>query len=191
MARDDITSIDHKLIQISLVKFTDEQIAEVAKHVGVPVEYVQDYLAGDIPRDAIIERAFYAVTSMYPFRAFDAKPWVGNLTDFDVYQERAGSTAIYPSRGKSLCYPALGLAGEAGEVAEKVKKMVRSGRDLFAQPTDEERAAIKKEMGDVLWYVAAVCHEAGLSMSDVARSNLEKLASRKERGVIEGDGDDR
>lgn len=113
------------------------------------------------------------------------------MHDFDAYQELAGTTAMYPGRGESCCYPAMGLAGEAGEVNEKVKKMVRDRMDLFAQPSDEERAKIKKELGDVLWYIAAVCHEAGLSMSDVARFNLEKLASRRERGVIHGEGDDR
>lgn len=110
--------------------------------------------------------------------------------DFAEYQKRAGSTAIYESRGKSLCYPALGLAGEAGEVAEKVKKLVRV-EGLFAQPDDDFKARLKKELGDVLWYIAATCFEAGLDMDDVAQANIEKLASRKERAVLHGEGDDR
>jgi NTP pyrophosphatase (non-canonical NTP hydrolase) len=111
--------------------------------------------------------------------------------DFKTYQERAGTTAMYPSRGKSLCYPALGLAGEAGEVAEKVKKLVRGDGDLYAQPDEALRQALAGELGDLLWYIAALCFELDLKMSDVAQANLEKLASRKKRGVIHGDGDSR
>lgn len=115
----------------------------------------------------------------------------GAMQDFDMYQELAGTTAIYPGRGESLIFPALGLAGEAGEVAGKTKHLIRVANDLYAQPDDAFREALKKELGDILWYVAAVCHEAGLSMADVASANLAKLASRKERGVIYGEGDDR
>lgn len=192
MTRTDRIQNDHRLTQISLVKFTDEQVETVAKHLDVSVEEVQTYLSGDVPRDADMERAFYAVTSMYPFRPNGVgEPLPLNLHHFDLYQQRAGTTAMYPGRGQSLCYPAMGLAGEAGEVNEKAKKIVRDRQDLFAQPNDVEREKIKKELGDVLWYIAAICHEAGLSMKDVAEANLKKLASRKERGVIHGDGDDR
>lgn len=107
--------------------------------------------------------------------------------DFKAYQKKAGETAIYPNRGDNLPYAALGLAGEAGEVANKVKKILRGDTTL-----DEAfRATIKKELGDILWYIAACCHEAGLDMSDVAEANVAKLAGRKEHGTLRGDGDDR
>jgi len=107
--------------------------------------------------------------------------------NFSEYQQKAGSTAVYPNRGNHIAYPALGLAGEAGEVAEKVKKLLRGDYPL----DDALRAVLTKELGDVLWYVAAVCHEVGIDMQDVAETNVAKLASRKERGVLRGDGDDR
>ena len=107
---------------------------------------------------------------------------------FQQYETRAGETARYPGRGSgSLVYPVLGLNGEAGEVAEKLKKIVR---DRGGEVGDE-RAALIKELGDVLWYVAACCHELGVSMEEVAQGNLEKLASRRERGVLHGSGDER
>ena len=109
---------------------------------------------------------------------------------FDEYQRLAGRTAIYPGRDEAgvAPYPALGLAGEAGEVCEAVKKAIR---DDGGEITDERRRALHKELGDVLWYVAALCEELDVSMGDVARHNLEKLADRHRRGVIHGDGDER
>lgn len=109
---------------------------------------------------------------------------------FSLYQKNAASTALYPRgpEGAIAPYPALGLAGEAGEVAEQVKKAIRDDQGRI---TESRRAALKKELGDVLWYVAALCSELDLDMADVAQTNLDKLASRKERGVIQGDGDDR
>jgi NTP pyrophosphatase (non-canonical NTP hydrolase) len=104
------------------------------------------------------------------------------------YQELSGMTAVYPGRGSNFVYPTLGLCGEAGEVAEKVKKLVRDGD---AVPTDEFRAAIKKELGDVLWYLAQMCHEMGFALDDVGQANIDKLRSRMERGKLNGSGDDR
>ena len=103
------------------------------------------------------------------------------------YQRRSRSTAQYP-REAALAYPALGLCGEAGEVAEHIKKMIR---DDGWQLSDERRAAIKKELGDVLWYVAQLATELEIELEDVAQTNLDKLASRMERGVLAGSGDDR
>jgi NTP pyrophosphatase (non-canonical NTP hydrolase) len=109
--------------------------------------------------------------------------------DLDAYQEGALRTALYPAvGGHRFVYPALGLANEAGEVLGKIKKLFR---DRGGRVTPEFREEIKKELGDVQWYVAVLAHEFGLSASDVARANLEKLASRAERGVLGGDGDER
>lgn len=108
--------------------------------------------------------------------------------NFEDYQARAMSTAIYPNRGNNLVYPVLGLNGEAGEIAEKLKKIIRdSGGEL----SPESRKALSKELGDVLWYVAACCDELGLRMDSVASDNIAKLASRKERGQLSGSGDNR
>lgn len=108
--------------------------------------------------------------------------------DFAAYQQRSRGTAVYPGAGDNLLYPTLGLCGEAGEVAEKVKKMLRDDDGMLS---DERRAAIAKELGDVLWYVAQVATEAELDLDEVASANLEKLLSRQERGVLQGSGDER
>ena len=107
--------------------------------------------------------------------------------DFSDYQRFSRRTAEYP-REAWLSYPALGLAGEAGEVAEHVKKAIR---DDGARITDERRAALAAELGDVLWYTSQLATELGLELEDIARENLEKLFSRQERGVLSGSGDNR
>lgn len=107
---------------------------------------------------------------------------------FDEYQKKSRETAIYPDKGNNFIYPTLGLVGEAGETAEKVKKILR---DDGGKITDLKRGEIKKEMGDVLWYVAQMATEFGLSLEEVAALNIEKLQSRKERGMLHGSGDNR
>ena len=107
--------------------------------------------------------------------------------DFDSYQKAAGETALYRDAYR-VTYPALGLASEAGEVAGKVKKVLRDRDGNFS---DEQVAAIKDELGDVLWYIAALSSDLGLSLGDIANGNIEKLRSRLERGAIQGDGDQR
>ncbi len=104
------------------------------------------------------------------------------------YQQRAALTAKYPNAGQNPIYPTLGLAGEAGEVADKVKKVVRDKGGTFDA---ESIAAIGKELGDVLWYVARLAAELGLDLEQVAQANLDKLASRQQRGVLGGSGDER
>jgi len=106
--------------------------------------------------------------------------------NFIDYQNQANDTAIYPN-GSRLVYPALGLTGEAGEVADKIKKLIRDKRTLDAQ----ERNEIAKEVGDVLWYVAAMARDLGIDMDTMARMNLEKLRDRAKRGVVGGSGDAR
>jgi NTP pyrophosphatase (non-canonical NTP hydrolase) len=107
--------------------------------------------------------------------------------DLSEYQRLSRRTAEYP-REAWLAYPALGLAGEAGEVAEHAKKTIR---DDGGRVTEERRAAMAKELGDVLWYVAQLASELKLDLDEIAQSNLDKLLSRQQRGVLSGSGDDR
>jgi NTP pyrophosphatase (non-canonical NTP hydrolase) len=108
--------------------------------------------------------------------------------DMLEYQRRSRATAIYPGAGRNLAYPALGLCGEAGEAAEKVKKALRDDGGVLSA---ERRAALGAELGDVLWYVAQLATEAGLDLDAVAEANLAKLRSRHERGALSGSGDAR
>ena len=108
--------------------------------------------------------------------------------DLNQYQRKARSTALYPDLGSNPIYPALGLCGEAGEVADKVKKVLRDEAGVFS---DERRQAIALELGDVLWYVSQLSDELGYSLETVAQANLDKLASRAQRQVIGGSGDQR
>jgi len=105
-----------------------------------------------------------------------------NLKDFDTYQKEARKTAIYPNIGSNLWYPTLGLTGEAGEVAEMVKKYYRDGTKMYG---------LSKELGDVLWYIANLAEELGLSLSSIAQENLSKLQDRKNRNKLHGSGDNR
>lgn len=108
--------------------------------------------------------------------------------NFEEYQKESRKTALYPSAGSNFVYPTLGLSGEAGEVAEKIKKVIR---DKDGVMDDETREMIKKELGDVLWYVSQISSELDLSLDEVAKGNIEKLFSRLERGKISGSGDNR
>ena len=108
--------------------------------------------------------------------------------DFHTYQQRSRATACYPDAGANPIYPTLGLCGEAGEVADKVKKVLRDQGGEFSA---EVIAALQLELGDVLWYVAQLATELGLELDQVAEANLDKLASRSARNVISGSGDSR
>jgi len=108
--------------------------------------------------------------------------------DFHDYQQRSRETARYPQAGENLLYPTLGLCGEAGEVADKVKKVMR---DHGGQIDDSRREDLAFELGDVLWYVAQLATELGLDLDAIAAANLTKLASRAARNVIGGSGDRR
>jgi NTP pyrophosphatase (non-canonical NTP hydrolase) len=107
--------------------------------------------------------------------------------ELSEYQQLSRRTAQYP-REAWLAYPALGLAGEAGEVAEHAKKAIR---DDEGSVNDARREAMAKELGDVLWYVAQLATELELDLDQIAQGNLEKLLSRQQRGVLSGSGDDR
>lgn len=108
--------------------------------------------------------------------------------EFSEYQIRAKETAIYPNVGSNYVFPTLGLVGEAGELANKVKKIQRDHGDVI---TDDITEFIVNEMGDLMWYMAQLSTEFGISLEDVAAKNLNKLAARKEAGNITGSGDDR
>ena len=107
---------------------------------------------------------------------------------FEEYQKRSRETALYPNKDNNFVYPTLGLAGESGEVAEKIKKVLRDKKGVIDEATKQELA---KELGDVLWYVSQIATELKLSLGDIASQNMEKLLSRKERGVLRGSGDNR
>lgn len=105
--------------------------------------------------------------------------------NFNDYQHRTSSTAIYPEE-KALEYLALGLCSEAGEVAGKLKKIIR---DYGSNMTEEKRFELASELGDVLWYVSQLALELNVTLDVVAHENIAKLADRKERGAIGGSGD--
>lgn len=109
----------------------------------------------------------------------------------DEYQAEATKTAQYKGKGTldGLVYVALGLAGEAGEVAGKVKKILRG--DHGYELTPEIREALIGEAGDCMWYLSQLCEGLNIGMAEVCRRNLEKLADRVRRGVIKGSGDNR
>ncbi len=108
--------------------------------------------------------------------------------DMQAYQLTSRKTAIYPDCNRTMIFPTLGLVGEAGEVAEKVKKI---WRDAGGTPSPDDRKELAKELGDVLWYLAQLASELHLSLADIARMNLAKIAARKEKSTIHGHGDNR
>lgn len=111
------------------------------------------------------------------------------------YQEAALTTAVYPEQFRVI-YPALGMNGEAGEVADKVKKVIRdtvlliNAKGAIVLP-DDKRIELAKEIGDVLWYCATLANDLGMKLEDVAQMNIDKLKSRQERGKLSGSGDNR
>ena len=110
-----------------------------------------------------------------------------NIETLNEYQQRALETAVYP-KDKKIIYPTLGLTGEAGEVADKVKKVIRDNNQEF---DDDRRQAIALEVSDVLWYVATLANDLGYTLQEIAEMNYAKLKSRQERGKIGGSGDER
>lgn len=110
--------------------------------------------------------------------------------NFDDYQAQARTTVVYAqvSGISLLAYVALGLAGECGELSNKIKKVYRDDNGFL---TDARRAEIVKELGGCQWYLSQLCSELGLRLEDVAQANLDLLADRHVRGVINGDGDNR
>ena len=107
--------------------------------------------------------------------------------DFTKYQQTAVETAIYPDTHRIL-YPALGMAGEAGEVANKVKKIIRDGTENLPEDWKDQLAS---EIGDVLWYCAALSNDIGIPLALIAAQNRDKLLARKQKGTLQGSGDTR
>ena len=131
------------------------------------------------------------------FDDFDDESWEdydnSNFT-FDEYAADVMDKAIYPGY---LVYPVLGLTGEAGEVAEKLKKFFRDSdgdmelEDPMVEMTPEFRMEMALELGDVLWYVAAAASDLGYELSEIAYMNMEKLQDRQKRHKLQGSGDHR
>ena len=108
--------------------------------------------------------------------------------ELNNYQKNALTTAVYTSDEQKLICTVLGLNGEAGEVAEKIKKVWRDKQGIV---DEQDRKDVLKELGDVLWYVAVLADALGWTLEEVGQTNLEKLKSRFARGKIQGSGDDR
>ena len=106
--------------------------------------------------------------------------------DANTYQTAALQTAIYPNMSNNFIYPTLGLVGEAGEVAEKAKKIIRDGDGTL---TPETREKMAMELSDVCWYVAVLAYELDYTLEEIMQMNIDKLRSRQERGVLSGSGD--
>ena len=116
------------------------------------------------------------------------KLFINELLTPDKYEELAGQTSIFPKE-KALEYLALGMTSEAGEVAGKVKKLIRDGEDV--EGFEMKKIAIASEIGDVIWYCAMMAKEVGVPLNDIMKENLKKLHGRKERGTLQGSGDNR
>ena len=107
--------------------------------------------------------------------------------ELNEYQKEAMQFNNMPKE-YAIVFPVLGLNGEAGEVAEKVKKVLRDNEGVF---TEEKRQEIAKELGDVLWYLSTLANDIGYTLDEIGEMNIHKLMSRQQRGVIHGDGDNR
>ena len=107
---------------------------------------------------------------------------------FNEYQKEASLTAKYPIIGKNYIYPVLGLAGEVGELLNKVKKIFRDDEEEISK---ERKKQIEEELGDILWYLSEIATKLGISLQIVALNNNTKLQSRKQRNRIQGEGDNR
>ncbi len=110
------------------------------------------------------------------------------MKDFNTYQTESRKTWGIIPMNHPIVYPTMGLVNEAGEVTGKIKKIFR---DQNGQITEEDKQSLKNELGDVLWYLTQICTELGLTLEEVAETNIAKLASRQERGKLGGDGDNR
>lgn len=106
---------------------------------------------------------------------------------FNEYKNEAIKTAIYPQNYK-IIYPTLGMCGECGEVAEKIKKVIRDKQGIFDADKTKE---IEKELGDVLWYIANICNDLNIDFDNVAQNNINKINARVQNNTLHGNGDNR
>ena len=122
----------------------------------------------------------------------EAKQWMKekqmSTITATLYQDKACETAIFPKH-KAMEYLALGLTGEAGEIANKIKKFIRDG--ATEEEFLEKKIQIGYEIGDVLWYCAVLAEEMGMNLGHIMEKNLQKLNDRKQRGKLSGSGDNR
>jgi len=167
---------------IEVVK-PDEGTLYILLPVGLDVGDYDDYvyglnLASEGHWDETKEREYF---NQHVGELRESKKKDMKMTTFEEYQLAASETAIY-SDSLKVMYPAMGLAGEVGEVLNKVKKHYRDGTELDTE-------GLTKELGDVLWYLAALATDLDIDLEDAAGGNLTKLQSRMERGVIGGSGD--
>lgn len=107
---------------------------------------------------------------------------------FNRYQKFVKKYSFYPNKGHNFIYPSLGIAGEGGEVCDKIKKILRDEKGKISK---ESKKFIKKELGDVLFYITAEANELGLSLQKIVDANIDKIAGRKKRGTLQGSGDER
>jgi len=128
------------------------------------------------------------LTQPVSFIENDGSPHILSQISLNEYDQRAFALAIYPGIGRNLVYPTLKLCGESGEVAEKLGKVFRDSAGVI---DNDSRLEFLKELGDVLWYVNACARELGSNLNEVALMNLDKLESRKKRGLLGGSGDNR
>jgi NTP pyrophosphatase (non-canonical NTP hydrolase) len=130
-----------------------------------------------------------APSKAFPDLVIRPQPYNGSEMFYEDDEEvRHLQSAIDNSTSLAWIYPALGLAGETGEVIEKLKKAVR---DKEGHISEADKVAIKKELGDVLWYLTTLATELGISLEDIATTNIEKFMDRRARGVTAGSGDNR
>lgn len=162
-----------------VVESTSREIIEKASSYKDACDMVTAYEKADIRANCFRPNT-YEIVSKYT----DENE--SNLL-LNEYQVEALKTAIYPEN-YSIIYPTLGLAGEAGEVADKVKKVIRDNKGKF---TDSIRKDIALELGDVLWYVAVLSDRLGFKLSEIGEMNNEKLRNRVKNGTINGSGDNR
>ena len=108
--------------------------------------------------------------------------------NFTYYQIESRKFANYPDMGNNFVYPLIGLCGETGEIAEKIKKIIR---DKDGKINEEDRKALSKELGDVLWYISQLATELGIDLNWIANENIYKLEKRLKENKIQGSGDDR
>lgn len=178
---------EHLLLGIT--RDPDTIAAKVLSELGLSLEQVRNEVLECLGAD------------IEPAGSNKKETTVGDIipSGFDAYQEFTGSVAIYPGAGtggfEAMTYCALKMCGESGEFAEKLGKRIRKGKTIGAitreAMTDEFRGELAKELGDVLWYVSQAASELGYSLSEIVEMNVEKLTSRKVRGVLDGSGDNR